>query len=716
MAALGKRKRPRALFNNSQTQNSRPNSSSNTQDDTHTAGDSNGEGFVEGSIVRITMQNFLSYNHSEVIPGPNLNMIVGPNGTGKSSIVCAICLGLAGKTAVLGRGDKVGLYVKRGCTKGFVEIELYRTGANLVIKREIHVENNQSVWTVNGRHASQKAAEEEVKALHIQVGNLCQFLPQEKVGEFAKMSKIELLEATEKSIGPPEMYEFHCKLKTFRTKEKEMENVCKNSASFLEKVTQRQERNKQDVERFYEKKRHLDMIKMLECKRPWVEYETARQELVVVKAERDKQKEKLKDLKELQGPTLRRIQAIDNQLRPIDNRMKEKSVAIKEASQRCKHKQDQLDLKNKEIEEIQHTVKLKETEEADRQKRIGNTRRMIEDLQAELRSVGAQEDVAPQIDAVNAELRRAQEERAQTDGELSDLRRDKDTQNGELMILKNKLRGLQDMMKRKEDALRGRFRDTYNALLWLRNNRQRFQGNVHEPMMLVINVKDARHAKYVESHLPQNDLRAFVFQRPEDMEVFMTEVRDHQRLRVNAVIAPPQSCAERPASRPIQSLQHYGFFSYLRELFDAPEEVMSYLCHQYRVNDIPVGTEKTKAMIETVIRESNLRILYTAEEKYTIKKSSYSNKTISSNSALRPSQFLSMTMDTEEKQLLEEKLQSAVQSLEAINVKMQALKDRVVQLDRRDHELRAQKKQLLEQKGKKRQLEQKISTKQGQVR
>lgn len=40
-------------------------------------------------------------------PGPNLNMIVGANGTGKSSIVCAICLGLAGKTAILGRGDKV---------------------------------------------------------------------------------------------------------------------------------------------------------------------------------------------------------------------------------------------------------------------------------------------------------------------------------------------------------------------------------------------------------------------------------------------------------------------------------------------------------------------------------------------------------------------------------------------------------------------------------
>lgn len=46
---------------------------------------------------------------------------------------------------------------------------------------------------------------------------------QEKVGEFAKMSKIELLEATEKSVGPPEMYEYHCELKNFRNKERELE-------------------------------------------------------------------------------------------------------------------------------------------------------------------------------------------------------------------------------------------------------------------------------------------------------------------------------------------------------------------------------------------------------------------------------------------------------------------------------------------------------------
>lgn len=48
-----------------------------------------------------------TYDICEVHPGPNLNMIVGANGTGKSSIVCAICLGLAGKPSFIGRADKV---------------------------------------------------------------------------------------------------------------------------------------------------------------------------------------------------------------------------------------------------------------------------------------------------------------------------------------------------------------------------------------------------------------------------------------------------------------------------------------------------------------------------------------------------------------------------------------------------------------------------------
>jgi len=50
--------------------------------------------YIPGSIVRIQLCNFVTYDYVEFTPGPYLNMIVGPNGTGKSSIACAIALGL----------------------------------------------------------------------------------------------------------------------------------------------------------------------------------------------------------------------------------------------------------------------------------------------------------------------------------------------------------------------------------------------------------------------------------------------------------------------------------------------------------------------------------------------------------------------------------------------------------------------------------------------
>ena len=41
------------------------------------------------SIFKVVTYDFVEFN-----PGPYLNMIIGPNGTGKSSIACAIALGL----------------------------------------------------------------------------------------------------------------------------------------------------------------------------------------------------------------------------------------------------------------------------------------------------------------------------------------------------------------------------------------------------------------------------------------------------------------------------------------------------------------------------------------------------------------------------------------------------------------------------------------------
>ncbi|KAM9586606.1 structural maintenance of chromosomes protein 5 isoform 2-T2 [Morphnus guianensis] len=634
--------------------------------------------FVEGSIVRVLMENFLTYDTCEVRPGPNLNMIVGANGTGKSSIVCAICLGLAGKPSFIGRADKVGLFVKQGCLKGVVEVELAKTPDNIIITREIQVVNNTSTWFINRKPTTLKTVEEQIAALNIQVDNLCQFLPQDRVGEFAKLSKIELLEATEKSVGPPEMYQFHCELKNFREKERELENLFRDKTNSLEKMRQRVERYKQDVERYHERKRHLDLIEMLERKRPWVEYENVRQQHEEVKQSRDQAKEELKNLKEMQFPVKKKIQETEEYFKNLDMKIRDKAAEIKDISQKCKQKQDALEMKDKQIEEIHQALRMKKDEEMDRQVKIHNTQKMIEEWKNELSTMAVSADLQPQTDAVNNELKKLQEERANIDSDISDLTAEKMNQKREEKRITDRLGQLNNIMNMKEENLKGKFRDTHSALMWLRNNKDKFKKKVCEPMML--------------------------------------EMRDHQKLRVNAVCAPAESCAESLPSRPIEELHRYGFFSYLRELFDAPHPVMSYLCSQYHVHDVPVGTEKTRNMIERVIQETKLRQIYTAEEKYIVKVSAYTNLTFSTNTSLREAQFLTSSVDTDERRQLENEQRDINNTLKSLDMHLTTLFERQKHLEHRDNELRQQKKELLERGNRRRQLESKIGVKYDSLR
>ncbi|KAI9271590.1 P-loop containing nucleoside triphosphate hydrolase protein, partial [Phascolomyces articulosus] len=167
--------------------------------------------YVEGSIVKITLRNFVTYDYCEFSPGPQLNMIIGPNGTGKSTIVCAVALGLGGAPSLLGRAKNISEFVKTGEDEAMIQIELKRTGGkrNVVIQRNITKSNNASSWRLNGRHAPQKDVLAIVNQLNIQVDNLCQFLPQDKVAEFAQLTPPALLEKTQEAAGATDLLKWH---------------------------------------------------------------------------------------------------------------------------------------------------------------------------------------------------------------------------------------------------------------------------------------------------------------------------------------------------------------------------------------------------------------------------------------------------------------------------------------------------------------------------
>ncbi|KAG1868097.1 P-loop containing nucleoside triphosphate hydrolase protein [Suillus tomentosus] len=190
------------------------------------------DGFIPGSIVRIQLHNFLTYDWVEFRPGPYLNMILGPNGTGKSSIACAICLGLNWPPSILGRANEISSFVKHGKESGYIEIELKgaKGQKNLVIRRNLSAKSKSSTLTLNGQSCTGKEITNRMAKLNVQVGNLCSFLPQDKVSEFAQMTPQQLLRETQRAAGDVNLSNWHDTLITAGKELKNLQDVCEFSA------------------------------------------------------------------------------------------------------------------------------------------------------------------------------------------------------------------------------------------------------------------------------------------------------------------------------------------------------------------------------------------------------------------------------------------------------------------------------------------------------
>lgn len=126
--------------------------------------------WVTGKIYMIHLENFLTHSEATVFPSAELNILIGPNGTGKSSIVAAIIIGMGGSTKILSEHNKLSDYVKNGTDRSKVTVTIYRDshGNRARFCREFG-RDNKSTFTIDGRKCTEKHYLEEVNALNIQV-------------------------------------------------------------------------------------------------------------------------------------------------------------------------------------------------------------------------------------------------------------------------------------------------------------------------------------------------------------------------------------------------------------------------------------------------------------------------------------------------------------------------------------------------------------------
>lgn len=292
--------------------------------------------FQPGAIVRVLVENFVTYERAEFHPGPSLNMVIGPNGTGKSSLVCAICLGLGFHSNVLGRASAFADFVKHGRAHAIVEIELQAGPEDLenhVVRLRISREDNSRKFWLNGNEVPLRRIQSLMAQQRIQVDNLCQFLPQDRVAEFAGLNAVDLLAKTLEAAAPVDMKEMQASLKTIYHAQREAEQKMDVDSEQLRILESRHQAQQADVERYHEREEIQQAIDDLEACKPLVRFLEAKANYNRVKGERRDAARDLKNLEERVRPTMRLVNAKQTYKQALEDARQTRKTVLAEAEQ-----------------------------------------------------------------------------------------------------------------------------------------------------------------------------------------------------------------------------------------------------------------------------------------------------------------------------------------------------------------------------------------------
>ena len=117
--------------------------------------------------------------------------------------------------------------------------------------------------------------EQLMASLNIQLDNLCQFLPQDRVQEFAKMDSVSLLKSTEMAIGNDTLASKHESLIELNNMMGKLQATLKRSGESLRVELQQNQRLETDVQAFQQRQQIENKIAELNGKKVWIAYQTA---------------------------------------------------------------------------------------------------------------------------------------------------------------------------------------------------------------------------------------------------------------------------------------------------------------------------------------------------------------------------------------------------------------------------------------------------------
>ncbi|KAK8884439.1 Structural maintenance of chromosomes protein 6 [Tritrichomonas musculus] len=300
-----------------------------------------------GVILSIQMINFMKHDNFLINFTPHVNFITGRNGSGKSSILVALTIGLGGTSRTSGRGTNLSDLIKDGRHEATIIIQIKNTpggyeelkyGPIITITRRIRF--NSSSFEINNFTRKDQVREELNQILQffsIQVDNPCTVMNQDIAREFIGIST------------PQRKYELFMKGTLLSRLEDEIYKI-KGNLNNIERLKEERKSEMADIDRQLDEKKRLydivsefddifNRIHSLEDEIVWSQY-------LDEKKETDKLQKYIEENKDYLKIQIKRVEDQKEQCTLVD-------IKLSKAEERIRNKLLELASLKKEKENIE---------------------------------------------------------------------------------------------------------------------------------------------------------------------------------------------------------------------------------------------------------------------------------------------------------------------------------------------------------------------------
>ncbi|KAK3538335.1 hypothetical protein QTP70_035213, partial [Hemibagrus guttatus] len=332
-----------------------------------------------GVIESITLKNFMSHHLLGPFQfGPNVNFIVGNNGSGKSAILTALIVGLGGKATTTNRGASLKSFVKYGESSAEVTVKLRNRGSDaykgdgygdcISIEQRITSDGCRTCKIKNKSGTIVSTKKEELTAIldhfNIQVDNPVSILNQEMSKQFLH------------SKSEADKYKFFMKATLLEQMKRDYIHIKQTKALTRDQV-ERQEECLRDLRQlFLQKKEKYENLATLEKMRQTLE-ELQKKMAWALVGEKEREVQQLKEqIDKVQNDERNeqklqlcrsKISATEKKLQDIQQKLgkvKEEDECLAEECRKLKEeaKLKSKDQKNQEVVYFRADNKLKQLE------------------------------------------------------------------------------------------------------------------------------------------------------------------------------------------------------------------------------------------------------------------------------------------------------------------------------------------------------------------